>query len=244
MAGSTAPITMAANLVQIHAEQLAGILISQLTQPGAPVLYGGIPGRANLNTMGYLGGSVECGMMNAAIHQMAHHIGVPNYNSSALTDSKIPDQQAAWEKAMTTLLAAMGGSNFVHHAAGMLDSMLAVAYEQYVIDDEIIGMACKVLKGIDVDPEHLALEVIEAVGPGGNFMIHAHTLKHMRSEYYPGNGVTDRKSRSKWEQDGQTDARERARQIAKKILAAPEMSHLPENVDKAIRQKYKEILFL
>jgi trimethylamine--corrinoid protein Co-methyltransferase len=244
MAGSTAPITMAANLVQIHAEQLAGIVICQLTNPGAPLLYGGIPGRANLNTMGYLGGSVECGMMNAAIHQMAHHIRVPNYNSSALTDSKIPDQQAAWEKGMTTLLAAMGGSNFVHHAAGMLDSMVAVAYEQYVIDDEIIGMACKVLKGIDMDPEHLALEVIEAVGPGGNFMTHAHTLKHMRTEYFNGNGVTDRKSRTKWEQEGRTDARERARQMAKKILAAPEMSHLPESVDKAIRQKYKEIISL
>jgi trimethylamine--corrinoid protein Co-methyltransferase len=242
MAGSTAPITMAANLVQIHAEQLAGIAISQLTQPGAPVLYGGIPGRANLYTMGYLGGSVECGMMNAAIHQMAHHIGVPNYNSSALTDSKIPDQQAAWEKGMTTLLAAMGGSNFVHHAAGMLDSMVGVAYEQYVIDDEIIGMACKVLKGIEVDPEHLALDVIDEVGPGGNFMIHAHTLKHMRSEYYAGNGVTDCKDRRKWEQDGRLDARERARQMAKKILSAPEVSYLPEAVDSVIRQKYPEIV--
>ncbi|MGE5257454.1 MAG: trimethylamine methyltransferase family protein [Hyphomicrobiales bacterium] len=244
MAGSTAPITMAANLVQIHAEQLAGILICQLTQPGAQVLYGGIPGRANLNTMGYLGGSVECGMMNAAIHQMAHHIGVPNYNSSALTDSKLPDEQAAWEKGLTTLLAAMGGSNFVHHAAGMIESMIAVAYEQYVIDDEITGMSCKVLKGIDVDPEHLALEVIEEVGPGGNFMTHPHTLKHMRSEYFSGNGVTDRKSRSKWEQDGRLTARERARQIAKKILAAPESSYLPESLDRAIRQKYPEIISL
>lgn len=242
MAGSTAPITMAANLAQIHAEQLAGIVICQLTQAGAPLLYGGIPGRANLNTMGYLGGSVECGMMNAAIHQMAHHIGVPNYNSSALTDSKIPDQQAAWEKGMTTLLAAMGGSNYVHHAAGMLDSMVGVAYEQYVIDDEIIGMACKVLKGIDVDPEHLALEVIDAVGPGGNFMTHPHTLKHMRTEYFSGNGVTDRKSRTKWEQDGRLNARERARLIAKKILAASEVSYLPEKVDRAIRLKYKEIV--
>lgn len=239
MAGSTAPITMAANLVQIHAEQLAGILICQLTQPGAPVLYGGIPGRANLNTMGYLGGSVECGMMNAAIHQMAHYIRVPNYNSSALTDSKTPDQQAAWEKGMTTLLAAMGGSNFVHHAAGMLESMIAVAYEQYVIDDEIIGMSCKVLKGIDVDPEHLALEVIDTVGPGGNFMTHAHTLKHMRTEYFNGNNVTDRKSRTRWEQDGRLDARERARQIARKILAQPEMPCFSAEVDAAIRKKFR-----
>lgn len=241
MAGSTAPITMAATLSQIHAEQLAGITICQLTNPGAPVLYGGIPGRANLNTMGYLGGAVECGMMNAAIHQMAHHVGVPNYNSSALTDSKIPDQQAAWEKGMTTLLAAMGGSNYVHHAAGMLDSMVGVAYEQFVIDDEIIGMSCKVLKGIDVDPEHLALEVIDAVGPGGNFMTHEHTLKHMRTEYFNGNGVTDRKSRSKWEQDGGLEARERARRIARKILAEPKVSYLPADIDLAVRKKYREI---
>lgn len=244
MAGSTSPITMAATLAQIHAEQLAGITICQLTHPGAPLLYGGIPGRANLNTMGYLGGAVECGMMNAAIHQMARHIEVPNYNSSALTDAKIPDQQAAWEKGMTTLLAAMGGSNYVHHAAGMLDSMVGVAYEQFVIDDEIIGMACKVLKGIDVDPEHLALEVIDAVGPGGNFMTHAHTLKHMRTEYYPGNGVSDRKSRTKWEQEGKPDARERARKMAKKILSAPEASYLPEEIDRSLRNKYKEILSL
>ncbi len=242
MAGSTAPITMAANLAQIHAEQLAGIVICQLTKAGAPLLYGGIPGRANLGTMGYQGGSVECGMMNAAIHQLARHIGVPNYNSSALTDSKIPDQQAAWEKGMTTLLAAMGGSNYVHHAAGMLESMIAVAYEQFVIDDEIIGMACKVLKGIEVDPEHLALEVIDEVGPGGNFMVHPHTLTHMRSEYFMGNGVTDLKDRARWEQGGRLDARERARAIARRILDSPEALCLPEAVDRALRQKFPEIL--
>lgn len=242
MAGSTSPITMAATLAQIHAEQLAGIAICQLTRPGAPLLYGGIPGRANLSTMGYLGGAIECGMMNAAIHQMAHHVGVPNYNSSALTDSKIPDAQAAWEKGMTTLLAAMGGSNFVHHAAGMIESMIAVAYEQFVMDDEIIGMSCRVLKGIDVDPEHLALEVIESVGPGGNFMTHPHTLKHMRTEYFSGNGVTDRRSRTKWEQEGRPDGRERARRIATKILAAPEVSYLADGVEKALRQKFDLLL--
>ncbi|MCP4718502.1 MAG: trimethylamine methyltransferase, partial [Desulfobacteraceae bacterium] len=94
MAGSTSPLTMAGTLAQIHAEQLAGITICQLTNPGAPLLYGGIPGMANLKTMGYSGGAVECGMMNAAIHQLAHHIKVPNYNSSGLTDSKVPDAQA------------------------------------------------------------------------------------------------------------------------------------------------------
>jgi len=242
MAGSTSPITMAGTLAQIHAEQLAGITICQLTNPGSPILYGGIPGMANLLTMGYLGGAVECGMMNAAIHQLSNYIKVPNYNSSGLTDSKVPDAQAGWEKAITSLLAAMAGSNYVHHAAGMLESMISVAYEQYVIDDEIIGMSCRVLKGIDVDPEHLALEVIDSVGPGGNFMTSPHTLKHMRDEYFNGNGVTDRKSRQKWEKEGSFNARERARKIAKKLLGEEKILYIPENVDKLIREKYGILL--
>lgn len=242
MAGSTSPITMAGTLAQLHAEQLAGIAICQLTRPGAPLLYGGIPGLANLRTMGYRGGGVECGMMNAAIHQLAESIKVPNYNSSGLTDAKVPDAQAGWEKAMTTLLAAMGGSNYIHHAAGMLESMIAVAYEQYVIDDEIIGMSCKVLKGIDVDPEHLALDVIDSVGPGGNFMTAPHTLAHMRKEHFQGNGVTDAKSRDKWADEGCKDAFARAREIAKKILAQEEKSYIRKDVDHAIHSRFDILL--
>jgi len=242
MSGSTSPITMAGTLAQLHAEQLAGICICQLTNPGAPLLYGGIPGMANLRTMGYLGGAVECGMMNAAIHQLSHHIRVPNYNSSALSDSKLPDAQAGWEKALTSVLAAMGGSNYVHHAAGMLESMLAVAYEQYVIDDEITGMCCKVLKGIAVDAEHLALEVIDSVGPGGNFMMSPHTMAHMRKEYFQSNGVTDQKNRDKWEKDGSTDARERARAIARRILGEKEKSYIPEEAELKIREQFEILL--
>jgi trimethylamine--corrinoid protein Co-methyltransferase len=242
MAGSTSPVTMAGTLAQLHAEQLAGITICQLTNPGAPILYGGIPGRANLRSLGYLGGAVECGMMNAAIHQLAHYIKVPNYNSSGLTDSKIPDAQASWEKALTTVLAAMGGSNYIHHAAGMLESMLAVAYEQFVIDDEIIGMSCKVLDGIPVDDEHLALDAIAEVGPGGSFIMSPHTMTHMRHEYYSGNGVTDQESREKWMEKGSLDTRTRARGIAKAILAKEEKSYMPADVEKAIREKYNILL--
>jgi trimethylamine--corrinoid protein Co-methyltransferase len=197
---------------------------------------------ANMRTMGYLGGAVECGMMNAAIHQLAHHIGVPNYNSSGLTDAKIPDAQAGWEKAMTTLLASMGGSNYVHHAAGMLESMLTVAYEQFVIDDEIIGMCCKALKGITVDPEHLALEVIEEVGPGGNFMTADHTMDHLHTEYFRGNSVTDQKDRDKWVKDGSPDARKRAADIVAKILGGQEQSYIDPKIDQAIRKKYDILL--
>lgn len=242
MAGSTSPVTMAGTLAQLHAEQLAGIVVCQLTNPGAPVLYGGIPGRANLRSLAYLGGAVECGMMNAAVHQLAHHIKVPNYNSSGLTDSKIPDAQASWEKAATTVLAAMGGSNYVHHAAGMLESMLTVAYEQYVIDDEIIGMSCKILEGIAVDAEHLALEAIDEAGPGGSFIVSPHTMTHMRQEYFSGNGVSDQDSREKWVEKGSRDTWTRARDMAIKILAEKEKPHIPADVEKAIREKYEILL--
>ncbi len=242
MAGSTSPITMAGTLAQIHAEQLVGIAICQLTHPGAPVLYGGIPGMANLTNMGYLGGAVECGMMNAAVHQLANYIKVPNYNSSGLSDAKIPDAQAGWEKALTTLLVAMGGSNYVHHAAGMLESMLAVAYEQFIIDDEIIGMCCKALKGIDVDAEHLALDAIAGVGPGGDFMTADHTIAHMRKEYFTGNGVSDRKTRDTWVAEGAQDTWLRARKMVTKMLAEEEKSYLPEDLDGKIRKRFDILL--
>ena len=242
MAGSTSPITMAGTLAQIHAEQLAGIVICQLTNPGAPVIYGGIPGLAELRTMGYEGGAVECGMMNAAIHQMAGHIRVPNYNSSGLSDAKVPDAQAGWEKALTTVLAAMGGSNYIHHAAGMLESMLTVSYEQYVMDDEVIGNCRRVLRGIEVDDDHLALDVIHQVGPGGNFIAEEHTMDHLRTEYFQGNGVTDRQDRDTWTTMGQKDARTRAREIAKEILAKPDWSHISKEADRHIRQRFNILL--
>jgi len=242
MAGSTSPMTMAGTLVQLHAEEMAGLVIGQLTHPGSPQLYGGIPGMADLRTMGYSGGAVEFGMMNAAIHQMADHIKVPNYNSSGLSDSKIPDAQAGWEKAFTTLLAAMGGSNYVHHAAGMLESMLCLAYEQYVMDDEIIGQACKVLEGIIVDEEHLALDAIAQVGPGGNYMMSPHTMRHMRSEFFGGNGSTDRALRVNWERAGSLDARSRARNIAREILARAEAPYISPELDTMIRERFDILL--
>jgi trimethylamine--corrinoid protein Co-methyltransferase len=136
----------------------------------------------------------------------------------------------------------MGGANYVHHAAGMLESMLGVSYEQFIIDDEIIGMCCKVLKGIAVDADHLALDTIANVGPGGNFMTEDHTIAHMRTEYFMGNGVTDRKTRDTWVKQGAQDTWARARRMVTEILAKPEKSYLPEDVDRRIRQQYEILL--
>ena len=238
MSGSTSPMTMAGTLVQTHAEELAGITVHQLTNPGAPVLYGGLPGMADMRSMGYQGGSIEFGMMQTAIHQLSEFVKVPNYASSGLSDSKIPDAQAGWEKTFTTALAVMGGNNYIHHAAGMLESMLCIAYEQYVIDDEIIGMACKILNGIEVDEEHMAYDAIKEVGPGGNYLMSDHTLRFIRTEYFQSNGVSHKSGRQEWETDGSLDTRERAKRIAKNILAAPEQPKIPQDIATEIRKQF------
>jgi trimethylamine--corrinoid protein Co-methyltransferase len=242
LAGSTSPITLAGTLALVHAEELAGITVCQLTNPGSPVLYGALPETGNLRTMGFQGGSVESAMMNAAAHQLAGHIRVPNYANSGHSDSKEPDAQAAWETAMSTVLASMGGCNYIHHAAGMLESSMTVSFEHFVMNDEIIGRALRILKGIAVDSEHLALEAIREVGPGGNFMTSPHTLSHLRTEFFPGNGVTDANPRVKWEEEGSLDARGRARRIAKRLISRARASHLPEEVDRAIRNQYQIFL--
>jgi trimethylamine--corrinoid protein Co-methyltransferase len=241
-AGSTSPVTMAGTLAQLHAEELIGITIAQLTNPGAPVLYGGIPGAANLRTMGYMGGAVECAMMNAAIHQMARHIGVPNYNSSGLTDSKLPDAQAGWEKGISSALTAMAGSNYVHHAAGMLESMLAVAYEQFVIDDEILGMCYRILDGIEVDSEQLALEAIAEVGAGGTYMMSEHTLRHMHTAFFQGNGISDRSIRDAWQKQGAEDTRQRARHIAQLLIEGNQVEYIGPEDDRLLRERFHILL--
>lgn len=242
MSGSTAPMTMAGTLLQTHAEELAGITLHQLTKPGAPVLYGALPARADLKSMGYRGGAIECGMMQAAQHQLSQRIDVPNYASSGLSDSKIPDAQAGWEKAFTTLLAVMGGNNYIHHAAGMLESMNAVAYEQYIIDDEIIGASCALLKGIPVDEEHLAFDAIKNVGPGGHYLMSPHTIKHLRTEYFEGNGISHTGNRSTWEKDGARDTWQRANQMAKNVVYDETPPRLAPEIEKEIRGKFNVAL--
>jgi trimethylamine--corrinoid protein Co-methyltransferase len=241
-AGSTSPVTMAGTLAQLHAEELIGIAIAQLTNPGTSVLYGGIPGAANLRTMGYMGGAVECAIMNAAIHQLARYIGVPNYNSSGLTDSKIPDVQAGWEKGISSALTAMAGSNYVHHAAGMLESMLAVAYEQFVIDDEILGMCYRILEGIKVDNDHLALDTIAEVAAWGAYMTCEHTLKHMHTAFFEGTGITDRSIRDVWEREGRKDARQRARMIAQSLIDGNRNEYIRREHDQELRRKFHILL--
>jgi trimethylamine--corrinoid protein Co-methyltransferase len=227
MAGSTAPVTLAGMLAQLNAEQLAGLTLTQLVQPGCPVIIGPIPATANMHTGRYLAGSVELGMCNAAITQLAHFYKLPIYNSAGMTEAKIPDIQAGIEKTQSIIQVALAGSNFIHHAAGMLEDMSTIAYEQFVIDNDILGMAMRAVRGIEVNEDTLALDVIDQVGPGGHFLLEDHTLEFMRSELFFPSNVIDRQGRDDWALDGSKNAWDRSKEITRKILA----EHRPQPID-------------
>jgi trimethylamine--corrinoid protein Co-methyltransferase len=237
MAGSTSPITLAGTLVQLHAEELAGIVLVQLVRPGAPLLYGGVPSMADMRRLSYIGGGVEFGLMNAAIAQLSHYVGVPNYNSAGVTEAKIPDIQAVYEKCFAVLQCALSGSNCIHHAAGMLESLLTVSHEQLVIDNEIIGMAARAVRGIEVDEDRLAFDAIREAALEGNYLTSDHTMAHLRSEFFEPM-LADRNDREKWEELGAQDIRDKARDKARDLLASAPACRLPEGVDRAIRERF------
>jgi trimethylamine--corrinoid protein Co-methyltransferase len=171
ISGATAPATLAGTLAQMHAEALAGVAIVQAFAPGSKVLYGAVPTAMDLRSMEYTMGSVEMAMMNASAVQLARHYDLPIYASAGITESKRPDIQAGVEKAFSSLMVAMAGADCIHLAAGMLDSGNSISYEQYAIDNEVIGMIHRVREGITITEDTLGLEVIEKVGPGGNYIL-------------------------------------------------------------------------
>lgn len=240
MAGSTSPVTLAGTLVQMNAEIIAGIVYSQLVNPGAPVIYGAVPAIADLYTGGFSGGAVEYGMLNSAAAQMAQFYGIPVYNSAGVTDSRTPDIQAGYEKAFSLLQSVHSGANLIHHAAGMLDSLKTVAYEQYVIDNDIIAMARRADRGILIDEERLALPVIEKVNHSGTYLTQKHTKRHMRREFaFPRLANRDKPRGANGEF---LDARDRARMIACDMLAADHTPHIPPDIDREIRKQFTILL--
>ena len=217
IAGATSPATLAGTLAQMHAEALAGAAIAQILSPGAKVLYGAVPTIMDLRSMDLAMGSVETGMMNAAAVQLAKLYGLPVYASAGVSESKRPDIQAGCEKGLNVLLVGMAGADYIHLAAGMLDSGNAICYEQYIIDDELIGMAKRVLAGVTVNKEALGLDVIKKVGPGGNYVTEDHTIDHMMDEFfYPDPSV--RLNFGLWQKAGQPDMLRRASIQVRKIL--------------------------
>jgi trimethylamine--corrinoid protein Co-methyltransferase len=237
MAGSTSPGTLAGTLVQMTVEALSGVLLTQLIDPGHPVLFSCVPTTSDLRTGAFCFGSVEMGMMNAACSQISRFYKLPDYVTAGVNESKIPDIQSGYESMATTLMCALSGCNYIHDAAGLIESGLAISYEQYVIDNDIIGMCMRAVKGIEVNDDTLAVDVIDNVGPAGNYLSHDHTISNMKSEFFY-NKVSDRQTRISWENDGALDATQRANAMAKNILN----NYKPNFIDKEVENNIIETI--
>lgn len=240
--GATSPAALAGTMVQINAEELSGIVLVNLVRPGAPAVMGFVPSVSDLRTGNFVGGAAEFALMNAAAAQLGQFYNIPVYNSSGLTDSKIPDAQAGYEKGLTSALAALAGSNYIHHSAGMLESMLTIAYEAYVMDDDINAAVMRAVRGIEVTPETLSIDVIRDVVAGeGHYLGTPQSLALMHTEYqYP--HTADRQTRDRWEAAGGLTMREAARQRACEILASHRCLPVPPEVDEAIRARFNILL--
>jgi len=242
-AGATSPAALAGTLVQINAEELSGITYTQLIKPGAPMVLGYVPAVSDLRTGNFVGGAPEFALMQAAVAQLGRFYNLPVYNSAGLTDSKIPDVQAGYEKGITSMAAVLAGANYIHHSAGFLESMLTVAYEQFVIDDDINGSVMRMVRGIEVTDETLSVDLIDRVCKGGegHFLGERQTLELATTEYYyPHTG--DRQSRGNWQADGRPNMAARARRTARQILETHQPQPISREVDRAIRERFKIFL--
>ncbi len=238
-AGATSPAALAGSLAQALAECLAALTCVNLLSPGHPCVMGLWPFVSDLRTGAMSGGSGEEALLNAAAAQVANWCGLPSGVAAGMADSKLPDNQAGYEKAMTVSLAAHAGANLVYESAGMLGSLLGCSLEALVIDNDMMGAINRTLRGITVDQASLSTDVITDVISGpGHFLGHEQTLRLMQTEYtYP--KVGDRLSPDDWRDAGAKDAREAAHQVVVETLKSHYPSHVPQHVDDVVRSNHR-----
>ncbi|MBE0431116.1 MAG: trimethylamine methyltransferase family protein [Dehalococcoidia bacterium] len=240
LCGATSPVTLAGNLVVQTVDSLLGVMLTQIVNPGTPVLFGSVATNTDLRDLKYLAGSIEMGLINAAGAQMAQFYKLPFYATGGMTDSKTLDVQSGYESALTGLLCALSGANFIHDAAGLMEFAMTVCYEKYVIDNEILGMVMRAVDGIKVDDDTLAFDLIKQAGPGGNFVAARHTRNFMRREHYQPT-LSDRSSREDWLAKGGKTTWERASEIVDELLAQPKHS-LPAQQREKVLSSIKGII--
>jgi trimethylamine--corrinoid protein Co-methyltransferase len=212
------PISMAAALAQQNAEALAGVALTQLVRPGAPVLYGGFTTNADMRSGSPTFGTPEGAWAALVGAQLARRYNLPYRGNGGLTNTKTPDAQAAYETLWNLWPAVLGHTNLVMHAVGWLDSGLTASYEKFIIDVENLAMFYHFLGGFPIDRESLALEMIAAVGPGGHHFGTAHTQARYASEFYQ-SALSDRQNFEPWQAAGGLETMQRAQRIWKEWLA-------------------------
>jgi trimethylamine--corrinoid protein Co-methyltransferase len=240
LAGATAPVTLAGTVTVNNVESLAGVVLAQLIRKGHPTIYGSTSSIMDMVTGTYMAGAIESALINAGLAQMAQFYQVPYYSTGGMSDSKIPDCQAGYESAATMMIVALAGANYIHDAFGLLEFCTTLSYEKMVIDNEIAGIALRAVRGIEVTPETIAKDIISEVGPGGNFLAHRHTARHVRREFFFPK-VANRQGRKDWEASGSTDAAARAREMAQMILREHRPLGFSEDLEALLRKKFPGI---
>lgn len=226
IAGGTGPATLAGVLVQAMAEFLAGAVFVQILRPGNPVIYGHYNTIMDMRFGTYASGAVESSILAAASAQLSRVYGVPSYGIYGTSDSHLQDQQVGYEKAIQWMLGAQAGVD-VLHGLGNVNNNTLFALSQMVIDYDIGAMVRRMLDGIKVDEERLAVQVIKDVGPLGNFLSEEHTGMFYRKESLMPQ-VSERRGVEPWKAAGSPDILTRAKERTKQLLDAYEC---PVDVD-------------
>lgn len=210
LAGATAPVTLVGSVVQHAAESMAGIVIHQSAAPGAPIVWGGAPAIFDMRTGTTPMGAAETAMLDAAYAQVGKSLGLPTHGYLCASDSKIVDVQAGLESGFSALIGALAGINMIS-GAGMLDFLNCFSLEKLVIDSEAIGMAQRLLAGINTPTDTLAMDAFTKVGLAGEFLKLPETRTLFKQEQYLPSALIDRGSHRAWQEHGRLDAYERAK---------------------------------
>lgn len=215
--GATSPVTLNGTIVQSNVETLSGIVIAQLANPGTPVIYGGAPGSFDMKHATPRFGAVEALVVACALAEMGKYYGIPTHGYLGASDSKIEDSQSGFESALGIMLGAIARINVVS-GPGMLGQLNCQSLEKLVIDNEICGSAYRLARGIDLEDLDVVANLLEVVGPGGNYLGQKHTSKRFRSEHFMPSDVLCRLMPDKWRESGSKTTLARANEKVTSLL--------------------------
>jgi len=228
LSGFMAPVTLVGTLVQHTAETLSGVVISQLVNPGTPVLYGGSPAVFDVRYETTPMGAVETQMIDCAYNEIGKHLGMPTQAYISLSDSKQLDAQSGLESSMGATLAALSGINNIS-GPGMLDFESCQSLEKLVLDNEICGMTLRMIGGIEPKEDFPSLPRFEELLREKHLLISKHTLRYLKEEFYFPGPVIDRASRTRWQEEGSVMLLKRAHSEVEKLIKDYVPSKLPDS---------------
>jgi trimethylamine--corrinoid protein Co-methyltransferase len=235
LSGFVSPVTLVGTVIQHTAETLSGVVITQLTNPGAPALYGGSPAAFDVRYETTPMGAVETMMIDCAYNEVGKYLGLPTQAYMALSDTKMLDAQAGLETSMGATLAALAGINNIT-GPGMIDFESCFSLEKLVLDNEICGMVLRMVKGIEPRDDFPSLPLFQELLEEQHLLISKHTRKYLRDEHYMPGITIDRANRSRWHEEGGRTLGERAHTEVTRLIEEHQPSPLSEDVMDEMRR--------